>query len=522
MAQTGYTPILIYSSTTASQAPSASNLTNSTLGSELAINITDGKLFYKDNGGTVQVIGWKTVPTTAGGTGLTSYTAGDTLYYASGTVLSKLAIGSSKTIMTSSGSAPQWSASLDTTQGGTGVTSYTAGDLIYYASGTAFIKLGIGSAYQQLGVNAGGTAPAWQASATSVLTTQGDLLYASAANTLARLAKNTTASRYLSNGGTSNNPAWSQVDLTNGVTGTLPTGNGGIGQSSYTAGDLLYYASGTALSKLAIGANNTVLSSNGSAPQWATSLALGGSFSCASNALVGTTSSAGIAGNGLSVNSGAVGTNGTTCALALYGSGGDFYAQNWRDSSNNYFYDLVVFSSATDQMYRSYRTSGGTVTDCYRVGANGDFQVYGALSKGSGSFRIEHPHPELSPTHELVHSFIEGPQADLIYRGQVQLQNGKAEVNIDQAANMREGTFVLLCRDVQCFTSNETDWTNVRGKVNGNILTIEAQDPQATSTISWMVIGERQDKHMMDTDWTDDNGKVIVEPLKRAKPEIEA
>ena len=190
MSQTGYTPILIYSSSTASNAPAAGNLTNSTLGSELAINIADGKLFYKDSGGTVQVIGWKVVPTTAGGTGLTSYTAGDLLYYATGTTLSKLAIG---------------------------------------------------TAYYQLGVNAGGTAPAWQPSATSVLTTQGDLLYASAANTLARLAKNTTASRYLSNSGTSNNPAWAQIDLTNGVTGTLPVGNGGTGTATaFTAGSVVF------------------------------------------------------------------------------------------------------------------------------------------------------------------------------------------------------------------------------------------------------------------------------------------
>ena len=72
MAQTGYTPILIYSSSTGGNAPAAGDLTNSTLGSELAINITDGKLFYKDNANAVQVIGWKTTPTTAGGTGLTS------------------------------------------------------------------------------------------------------------------------------------------------------------------------------------------------------------------------------------------------------------------------------------------------------------------------------------------------------------------------------------------------------------------------------------------------------------------
>lgn len=108
MAQTGYTPILIYSSSTVSQAPAAGNLTNSTLGSELAINITDGKLFYKDNGGSVQVIAWKTTPTTAGGTGLTSYTAGDLLYYASGTALSKLAIGTAGQWLGSSGTAPQW------------------------------------------------------------------------------------------------------------------------------------------------------------------------------------------------------------------------------------------------------------------------------------------------------------------------------------------------------------------------------------------------------------------------------
>lgn len=55
MAQAGYTPIQLYLSTTASAVPSAGNLANG----ELAINITDGKLFYKDNGGVVQVLATK-------------------------------------------------------------------------------------------------------------------------------------------------------------------------------------------------------------------------------------------------------------------------------------------------------------------------------------------------------------------------------------------------------------------------------------------------------------------------------
>jgi hypothetical protein len=173
MAQTGFTPIQIYSSNTAAAAPAAGNLANTTLGSELAINITDGKLFYKDNANAVQVIAWKVTPTSAGGTGLTSYAAGDLVYYASGTTFTKLAIGASGQYLSSSGSAPQWTApaaltktddtnvtltlggsastallnaasltlgwsgQLATTRGGTGLSSFTANGILYASSTSA-------------------------------------------------------------------------------------------------------------------------------------------------------------------------------------------------------------------------------------------------------------------------------------------------------------------------------------------------------------------------------------------------
>jgi len=143
-----------------------------------------------------------------------------------------------------------------------------------------------------------------------------------------------------------------------------------------------------------------------------------------------------------------------------------------------------------------------------------DLAVGGALSKSSGSFKIDHPLDSKKDSHHLVHSFIEGPQADLIYRGKVDLSNGSATINIDSSSQMSEGTFVELCRDVQCFTTNESGWTAIKGSVSGNTLTIIAQDNTCTDTISWMVIGERKDQHMIDNDWTDSDGKVIVEPEK--------
>ena len=42
-------------------------------------------------------------------------------------------------------------------------------------------------------------------------------------------------------------------------------------------------------------------------------------------------------------------------------------------------------------------------------------------------------------------------------------------------------------------------------------MTISAQDNSSTDTISWMVVGERQDDTIKASNLTDDNGNLIVE-----------
>lgn len=80
MAQAGFTPILIYASGTATNVPLAASLTSTSNGAELALNYSDGKLYYKNSAGVVALLASTATvaPVTTisfGTTGLTPNTA---------------------------------------------------------------------------------------------------------------------------------------------------------------------------------------------------------------------------------------------------------------------------------------------------------------------------------------------------------------------------------------------------------------------------------------------------------------
>jgi len=75
MAQTNYTPISLYYSTTASAVPTAANL----VPGELAINTNDGKLYYEDSSGVVRVLATKSTGTIGGSTTQVQYNSSGSL-----------------------------------------------------------------------------------------------------------------------------------------------------------------------------------------------------------------------------------------------------------------------------------------------------------------------------------------------------------------------------------------------------------------------------------------------------------
>jgi hypothetical protein len=111
MAQAGYTPISLYYSTTAAATPTAGNL----VPGELAITITDGKLYYEDNAGVVKLLASNSAssPVTSFQTSLSGLTPN-----------------------TSTTGAITLAGTLGVASGGTGLTSLTAG-YIPFGAGTS-------------------------------------------------------------------------------------------------------------------------------------------------------------------------------------------------------------------------------------------------------------------------------------------------------------------------------------------------------------------------------------------------
>ena len=207
------------------------------------------------------------------------------------------------------------SSAADPAFGALGVNSgLTVHGLLIGENNSAIAAMSAGSA-GQIVTSAGASAdPVWTTATYPATTTQGDIIYSSSANVVAGLAKNASASRYLSNTGASNNPAWAQVDLSNGVTGVLPIANGGTFASATPGTNAVMYFDGTRYVGLTNGTTGQILTATtASAPSWG---AAGGSGITTLNGDSGsaTGSTVTLAGTSLQVTTAA---SGSTVTISL-------------------------------------------------------------------------------------------------------------------------------------------------------------------------------------------------------------
>jgi len=201
MAQSGYTPISLYYSTTAAAAPSSGNL----VAGELALNTVDEKLYFKNSAGTVKLLASNT-------------SSSGTVSSVAMSVPSFLSIAGSP-ITTSGTLAVTYSGTaLPVLNGGTGVTTSTGTGNVVLSNSPTLVTPALGT-------------PA-----------SGNL----ANCTFPTLNQNTTGTAA-------------------GLSTTLAVSSGGTGQTSYTDGQLLIgNTTGNTLAKATLTAGTGISITNGS------------------------------------------------------------------------------------------------------------------------------------------------------------------------------------------------------------------------------------------------------------------
>jgi hypothetical protein len=158
------------------------------------------------------------------------------------------------------------------------------------------------------------------------------------------------------------------------------------------------------------------------------------------------------------------------------------------------FHKLNNVSPYGDTTHVTLCPSGTTAANLFgnvninaAVGAptTGNLSVVGTVSKGGGSFKIDHP---LDPENKyLYHSFVESPDMMNVYNGNVVLDSrGEATVELPDYFEALNSDYRYQLTSIGRFSP-----VYVAEKISGNRFRIAGG--RAGAEVSWQVTGIRQD-----------------------------
>jgi hypothetical protein len=293
------------------------------------------------------------------------------------------------------------------------------------------------------------------AGANITITPSGNTLTIAASNALTGVTHDTT----LQGTGTGGSPLGLAVPLI--FSGNVTDGNGVITVTNVAAG---------APGVFAVGGNSSPTVGGGSGL-----IALGGSGNAAPGG-------AGLVSFGGNANGGSGGTGGS-----LIGGVGS----NGGNGGDGLFAVGALGTGTGKKGGRGIVAIAGGGANGATEGLAGDFfgdvSVSGNLSKGGGSFKIDHP---LDPENKyLYHSFVESPDMMNIYNGNITTDgNGEATVILPDWFEALNRDFRYQLTVVGTFAQ-----AIVAEKVKGNRFTIKTNAPNVE--VSWQVTGIRKDAY---------------------------
>ncbi len=181
-------------------------------------------------------------------------------------------------------------------------------------------------------------------------------------------------------------------------------------------------------------------------------------------------------------------STGTGYGLRTEGGYMGAYLEAYAPSYTSTIYGAYCYANGTGSSgtrYGVYGYATGATTN-YGGYFNGNVNVTGVLSKGSGTFRIDHPQdPE---NKYLVHSFVESPDMMNVYNGNIVTDStGTAIVQLPSYFEAENVDFKYQLTVIGTFAQ-----AIVAEEVQNNQFVIKTDKPGVK--VSWQVTGVRNDK----------------------------
>jgi len=249
-----------------------------------------------------------------------------------------------------------------------------------------------------------------------------------------------------------------QVSGVSGGTGSTTTGASGVrGAANATTGNV-YGVSGYSASAAGVGVVGTAYASSGNTTGIIGSTVSPNGIGAFGNS-TSTSGGTGIQGNTESTSGGAAGV------FVAHGGGG------------------LILSGLTGSTYKSEFYVDASGNGFYA----GNLTVKGNVSKGGGSFKIDHP---LDPANKyLSHSFVESPDMMNVYNGNITTdRHGFATVNLPDYFEALNGDFRYQLTVIGQFAQ-----AIVARKISANRFVIRTNKPNVE--VSWQVTGVRHDAY---------------------------
>lgn len=116
--------------------------------------------------------------------------------------------------------------------------------------------------------------------------------------------------------------------------------------------------------------------------------------------------------------------------------------------------------------------------------------VFGSIGASGSKFMIDHP---TKPGQKLVHAAIEGPESAVYYRGEAQLVNGKAEIQLpdyfEKLTRIENRTVFLSSMDYETLSVISQNGSQIK---DGKFI-VKSKTPEANGKFEWEVVAIRAD-----------------------------